>query len=154
MRLLIKPLIPRLKSASRLHSGPGRWIFDVLEVNDPPRRMTRTPGTTKRISLPRILLLIHHQVGPNSLWHSPKKNRTVVFIKEDPNNKTKARILLPLESTPLLSGNTKTSIRTKMTSPTLSATLVSRRAIMPTSALKKSQKTSICLNNFYVIDWG
>ena len=110
MKLLIRPLMPRPKPASRLHPERGRWILNALEVNGLPRRRIRTPGITKKISLPRIFLLIHRQVGPNPLWPSPRRNRTVVLAKEDPNNRAKDRILLPLASTPLLSG--KTRIRT------------------------------------------
>ena len=78
--------------------------------------MTRIPRTLKKISLPRIFLLMHHQVGHNSDQHSqPRRTRIVVFAKEDPNNKAKVRILLPLASMLLLSGKTRTTIRTKKT---------------------------------------
>ena len=60
MRLLIKPLMPRPRPAFRLHPGPERWIFDALEVNDLPKKMIKTPETMKRISLLRILLLMHY----------------------------------------------------------------------------------------------
>ena len=154
MRLLIRPLMPRPRPASRLHPGLGRWILNVLEVNDPPKRMTRTLGTTKRISFPRILLLMHHHVGPNPLWHSPRRTRTVILAKEDPDNRAKAKIPLPLASMPLLSGRTKIKIRTRKTSPTLSATLVSRKANMPTNLPRKSQKTTVGLDDLHVGNWG
>ena len=96
MRLLIKPLMPRLKPASKLHPGPGSCILDALVVNNLLRKKTKIPRISKRISFPRILLLMHHQVGPNPLWHSPRRNRIVVLAKEDPDNRAKARILLPL----------------------------------------------------------
>ena len=147
---MIKPLMPRPKPASRLHPGPKRWILDALVVNDPLKRRTRIPETLKRISFLRIFSLIHHQVGPNPLRHSPRKNRTVVLAKEDPDNKVKARIPLPLASTPLLSGRTRTKIRTRKTSPTLSATLISRKAITPTSVPRRSQKTSVSFNDLHV----
>ena len=142
----------KLRPAFRLHLGPERKIFDALEVNNLSKRMTRTPGTLKRISLSRIILLMHHPVGANPHQHSQKKTKTIVLIEKNPNNKAKAKILLPLASTPPLSERTKTRIRTKKTYPTLSATLVSRKVIIPTSILKKSQKTSVCLNNLHVGD--
>ena len=148
--MLIKPLMPRPKPASRLHSGRERWILNAPEVNSLPERRIRTLGITKRISFPRILLLIHRQVGPNPLWPSPRRNRTVVLAEENPDDRAKARILLPLASTPLLSGRTK--IRTKKTYPTLSATLASRKVIMPTSVPRRSQKTSVGLDDLYVGD--
>ena len=148
--MLIKPLMPRPKPASRLHPERGRWIFDALEVNGLPRRRIKTPGITKRISLPRILLLIHRQVEPNLLRPSPRRNRTIVLAKEDPDDKAKTRILLPLLSTPLLSRRIK--IRTKKTYPTLSAIPASRKVIMLTSVPKKSQKTNVGLDNLHVGD--
>ena len=150
MRLLIRPLMSRPKPASRLHPEPGRWILDTLEVNGLLRRRIRTPEITKRISFPRILLLIHRQVGPNPLWPSPRRNRTVVLAEENPDDRAKARILLPLASTPLLSGRTR--IRTRKTYPTLSATPASRKVIMPTSVPRRSQKTSVGLDDFHVGD--
>ena len=152
MRLLIKPLMPRPKPASRLHPEQGRWILDALKVNGLPRRRIRTPGITKRISLPRILLLIHRQMGLNPLRHSPRRNRTVVLAKEDPDDRAKARILLPLVSTPLLLGRTRTRIRIRKTYPIMSATPASRKVIMPTSVPRRSQKTSVGLDNFHVGD--
>ena len=140
------------RPASRLRLGPRRWILDALKVNDLPRRITRTPWTTKRISVPRILLLMHHQMEPNLLRHSPKKTRIVILAEENPDNRAKARIPLPLALMPLLSGKTRTKIRTRKTSPTLSATLVSRKTITPTSAPRRSQKTSVGLNNLHVGD--
>ena len=154
MRLLIKPLMWRSKPASRLYPGPGRWILNTLEVNDPLKKMTRILGTLKRISLPKILLLMQYHAGPNPHRHSLKRNRIVVLAKENPNNRAKTRIPLPLASMSLLSRRTRTKIRTRKISPTLSATLVSRNAIMPTSALRKSSKTSIGLDDLYVGDWG
>ena len=148
----MKPLKPRPRPAFRLHPGPGRWILNALKVNDPLRRMTRILGPLKGISLPRILLLMHYQVGPNLHQHSLRKNKIVVLVKEDPDNRAKARILLSLASTPLLSEKTKIRIKTRRTSPILSTTLVSRKAIMSTSAPKRSQKTSIGLINLYVDD--
>ena len=148
--MLIRPLMPRPKPASRLYPERKRWILDALEVNGLPRRRIRTPGITKRISLPRILLLIHRQVGPNPLRPSPKRNKTVVLTKENPDNRATARILLPLASTPLLSRRTR--IRTRKTYPTLSATPASKKIIMPTSVPRKSQKTSVGLNDFHVGD--
>ena len=154
MRLLIKPLMPRPKPAFRLHPGPGRWIFDAFVVNDPLRRRTKSLGISKKISLPRILLLMHHQTGPNPLWHSPKRDKTVVLVEENPDKRAKAKTPLPLASTPLQSGKTRTRIRTKKTSLTLSAILVSRKTTMPTSALRKSQKTSVGFDDLHVGDWG
>ena len=144
--------MPRPRPVSRIRPGPGRWILNAFEVNDPPRKMTRTPGTTKKISLLRILLLIHHQVGPNPLWHSSKRTKTVVLTKEDPNDRAKTKILLPLASMLLLSRRTRTRIRTRRTSPILNGTLVSKKPITPASALRKSQKTSVGLDNFHVGD--
>ena len=152
MRLLIKPLMPRPKPASRLYPGPGRWIFDASVVNDLPRRKIRTPGITKRISLPRILLLIYRQVGLNLLRHSSRRNRTVILAEENPNNRAKARILLLLTSMPLPSGKIRIRIRTRKTYPTLSATLANRKAIMPTSVPRRSQKTSVSLDDLHVGD--
>ena len=123
-----------------------------MEVNGLPRRKIRTSGITKRISLPRILLLMHRQVGLNPLRHSPRRNRTVVLAKEDPDNRAKARIFLPLASTPPPSGKIRIKIRTRKTYPTLSATLASRKVIMPTSVPRKSQKTSIGLDDLHVGD--
>ena len=139
--------MPRPKPAFRLHPGPGRWIINALKVNGPPKKMRKTPSTTKKISIPRFFLLIYHQVGPNPLRHSPKRTRTVILAKKNLDNRAKAKIPLPLVSMPLLSGKTWIRIRIRRTSPTLSATLVSRRAITPTNALKKKQKTSVGLNN-------
>ena len=153
MRLLIRLLMPRPKPASRLHPGLGRWILNALEINNLPKKMIKTPETTKRIIFPRILLLIHHQVGTNPLRHSPKRNKIVILIKKNLDNKAKAKILLPLALTPLLSERTRTKIRTTRTFPTLNATLISRKAITPTSALKRSQKTSVGLDNLYIGDW-
>ena len=150
--MLIKLLMPRPRLASRLHPEPGRWILDVREVNGLPRRRIRTPGITKRISLPRILLLMHHQVGLNPLRHSPRRNRTVVLAEEDPDNRAKARILLPLASTPLLLGRTRTRISTRKTYPILSATPASRKVIMPTNVPRRSQKTSVGLDDLHVGD--
>ena len=148
--MLIKPLMPRPKPASRLYLGRERWILDALEVNSLPKRRIKTPGITKRISLPRILLLIHRQVGPNPLRPSPRRNKTVVLAKEDPNDRAKARILLPLALTPLLSGRTR--IRTRKTYPTLNATSASRKIIIPTSVPRRSQKTSVGLDDLHVGD--
>ena len=149
--MLIKPLMPRPRPASKLHPGPGRWILNVFEVNIPLKRMTKIPGTSKKISLPRILLLMRHQAG-NPHQHSLRKNRIVVLAKKNLDIKAKARIPLPLASTPLLSRKTRIKIRTKKTSPTLSVTLVSRKAIMPTSAPKRSQKTSVSLDDLHIGD--
>ena len=153
MRLLIWSLMPRSRPASRLYLGPKRWIFNALEVNNPPRKMTKTLETMKRISLPRILLLIHYQMGPNPLWHILKRTRTVVLAKEDANDKAKARILLPLASIPPPSWRTRTKIRTKKTYLTLSATLISRKVIMLIIVPRESQKTSFGHDNFHVGDW-
>ena len=147
---MIRPFMPRPRPASRLYPRPGRWILDALKVNGQPRKRTRTPGTPRKISLPRIFLLMHHYLGLNPLLHSPRRNRTVVLAKEDPDNKAKARILLPLASTPLLSGRTR--IRTRKTYPTLSATPASRKVIMPTSVPRRSQKTSVGLDDLHVGD--
>ena len=152
MRLLIRLLMPRPKPAFRLHPEQERWILNALEVNGLPRRRIRTPRITKRISLPRILLLMHRQVGLNPLRHSPRRNRTVVLAKEDPNERAKAGILLPLASMPLLSGRTRTRIRTRKTYLILSATPASKKIIMPTSVPRRSQKTSVSLDNFHVDD--
>ena len=152
MRLLIKLLMPRPRPAFRLHPGPGRWILDAFKVNNPPRKMIRTPGTTKRISFSRIFLLMHHQVGPNLLWHSPKKTRTVVIAKENPDDRAKARIPLPLASMLLLLGRTRTKIRIRRTSPTLNTTIINKKAITPISAPRRSSKTSVSLDDFHVGD--
>ena len=152
MRLLIRPLMPRPRLASRLYLGPRRWILDALEVNDLLRKMTRTPGTTKRISLSKILPLMHYQVGPNPLWHSPKRTKTVVLAEENPDDKAKARIPLLLALMPLLSGKTRIKIRTRKTSLTLNATFVSRKTITPISAARRSQKTSVNLDNLHIGD--
>ena len=152
MRLFIKPLMPRPKPASRLYPGPGRWILDALVVNDPLRRRTKIPGILKRINLSKILLLMRHQAGPNPLQHSPRKNRIVVLAKENPDERAKDRILLPLASTPLPSDRTRTRIRTRKTYPILSATPASRKVILPTSVPRKSQTTSIGLDNLHVSD--
>ena len=148
--MLIRPLMPWPKPASRLHPERGRWIFDALKVNGLPKRRIKTPEITKKISLPRILLLIYRQVGLNPLRPSPKKNRTVVLAEEGPNDRAKDRILLLLASTPLLSG--KTRIKTRKTYPTLNATPASRKVIMPTRVPKRSQKTSVGLDDFHVGD--
>ena len=116
MSLLIKPLMQKSKLASRLYSEQERWIFDTFEVNGQPRKMIRTLRTLKKISLLRILLLIrhHHQVGPYPHWHSQlKRTRIIVFAREDPVNKAKARakIFLPPTSMPPLSGRIKTKTR-------------------------------------------
>ena len=154
MRLLIRSLMSRLRLASKLYPGPKRWIFDAFEINNPPRKMTRTPRTLKKISFLRILLLICHQVRPNPHQHSLKTIRTVVFAKKDLNDKAKTRILLPLVSTLLLSRKTRAKIRTKKTYPIFSATLVSKKVIMPINILRRSQKTCTGLDDLYVIDWG
>ena len=145
MRLLIKPLMPRPKLASRLNPELERWIFDALEVNNPQKRMTRTLGTTKRISLPKILLLMHYHMGLNPFQHSPRRTRTVILAKKDPDNKAKARILLPLVLTLLPLGKRKTYL-------TLNATLVSKKVIMPTSTPRKSQKTNVGHDDLYIGD--
>ena len=95
---------------------------------------------------------MHHQVESNPLWQNLRKTKTVVLAKQDPNDRAKAKIPLPLASMPLLLGRTRTKIRTKRTSLTLSATLVSRKAITPISAPRKSQKTSVSLDDFHVGD--
>ena len=146
--------MPRPKPVFRLHPGSGRWILDALVVNNLLRRKTKIPRISKRISLPRILLLMHHQARPNILRHSPRRNRIVVFTKENLNDRAMARILLPLASTPLLSGKTRTKIRTRKTYLILNATPLSKKIIMPTNVPRKSQKTSVSLDNFYVGDWG
>ena len=154
MRLLIRPLMPRPKPTSRLYPESERWIFNALNVNDPPKKMTRTLKTTKRISLPRIFLLMHNQVGLNPFRHSPWKTRIAVLFEENPDDKAKARIFLSLISTPPPSGKTRTRIRIKKTYPILSATLISRKIIMPISVLRKSQKTRVSLDDVHVGDWG
>ena len=140
MRLLIKSLMSRPRPASKLHPGPEKRIFNALKVNDLPKKMTRTLETLKKISLSKILLLMRHQMGPNPHWHSPKRTRTVIFAKKDPNNKAKARILLQLASMPPLSGKTRTKIRIRKIYSTLSAILISRKIIMPTSISKRAKK--------------
>ena len=95
---------------------------------------------------------MHHQVRPHPLQYSPRKNKIVVLAKENLDNKANARILLPLASKLLLSGRTRTKIRIRKISPTLSATFVSRKTITPTSAPRRSQKTSVGLDNLYVGD--
>ena len=144
--------MPRPRPVSKLYQGPEKWTFDALKVNNPSRKMTKTSKTLKRISFPRILLLMHYQVRPNPYRHSPRKTKTVVLAEEDPDDKPKARILLPLALTPLLSRRKKTKIRTKKTYPTLSTILVSKKIIMPTNVLRRSQKTSAGLGDFHVGD--
>ena len=95
---------------------------------------------------------MHHQVELNPLRHSPRRNRTVVLAEEDPDDRAKARILRPLALTPPPSGKTRIKIRTRKTYPTLSATLASRKAIMPTSVPRRSQKTSVGLDDLHVGD--
>ena len=102
--------------------------------------MTRTLRTMKRISLPKILLLMHHQVRPNPLRHSPRRTRTVVLAEENPNNKAKTKILLPLALMPPSLGRIKTRTKTRKTYLTLSATLVSRKVIMLIIVRKKAKK--------------
>ena len=150
MRLSIRLLMPRPRPAFRLYSGPKRRIFDVFKVNNPPRKITKTLGTMKRISVCKIFLLIHYQVGPNLFQYTPRKTRTVVFAKENPDDKAKARIRLPLASMPPPSGKIRTRIRIKKTYPTLSTTIVSRKVIMPTNVARRSQKTSVGLDVLYV----
>ena len=144
--------MPRPKPASRLYPGPRRWILNALVVNNPLRKRTKILGILKRINFPRIFLLIRHQAGPNPHRHSLKRNRIVAFVKEGPDDRAKARISLSLVSMPLQSEKTRTRIRTKKTFPTLSITLVSRKVTMPTSAPRRSQKTSIDLDNLHVGD--
>ena len=150
MRLLIRPLMSRPRPASKLHSGPEKWIFNAFEVNNLPRKMTRTSKIMKKISFPRILLLMHHQIGPNPLRHSLKRTKTVVSAKENPDNKAKARIFLPLALMPPLSGRTKTKIRIRKIYPSLSGILVSRKVIMLITVPKKCQKTSVGLDDLYI----
>ena len=142
--------MPKLRPASRLYPRPEWLIPNALKINDPLRKMTRTLETSKRRSFPKILLLMRHQMGPNPHRHSPKRTRIVVLAEEDPNNKAKARILLPLTSMPLLSKRTRTKIKTWKIYPTLSAIFVSRKVIMPISVSRKSQKTSVSLHDFHV----
>ena len=92
---MIKLLMPRPRPASRLHPGREKWIFNALKVNGLLRKKIRTPEITKRISFPRILLQMHRQVGLNPLRHSSRRNRIVVLAEEDPDDRAKARILLP-----------------------------------------------------------
>ena len=143
--------MPRPRPAFMLYPRPERWIFNALKVKDPPRRMAKTPETLKKISFPRILRLMRHQVRPNSHQHSPKKTRTVVFIKENPNNKAKARILLLLASTPPLSGKTRTKIRIRKTYPVLSVTIVSKKIIIPANIPRRSQKLASILTTSTLI---
>ena len=146
MRLLIRPLMLRPRPASRLHPRSERWILNAFKANNPPRKMTRIPETLKRISLPRIILLMRHQIGPNPYPYSPRKTKTVILVEENPNDKAKAIILLPLASTPPVSR------RTRKIYWILSTTLVSKKIIMPTSISKRSQKTSIDLDDLHVGD--
>ena len=86
----------------------------------PTKKNDKDSRTLKKISLPKIFLLTlhHHQVGPNSHWHSlPRKIKTVVLAKKDLIVKVKARnrILLPTVLAPLLSGRTKLKIRIRIT---------------------------------------
>ena len=139
----------RLRQASRLHLKQGRQIFDIFNGNGQLRRMTRILRTLKRISLSKILLLIchHHQLGPNYYWYNQlRKTRIVVFVRKDfiVKVKAKVRILLLLASTLLPSRRTK--IRTRR------ILLVRKKVIMLTSILKKSQKTSVGLDNLHVND--
>ena len=146
---------PRL--ASRLNPKQEKWIPNTLKVNNQLKKMTRTPRTLKRISFFRIFLLIrhHHQVGLNSHWYSQqRKTRTIVFAGKNPINKAKVRtrILLPPASMALPSEKTK--IKTKRTYLILSTTIVSKRATMPISVLKRSQKTSVDIDDLHIGDWG
>ena len=101
--------------------------------------MTKTPKTIKRISLSKNFRLMYYKVGPNTHYHSqPKMIKIVVFAKENPNDKVKARIFLSLASLPPLSKRIRTKIRTKKTYLTLSPTFVSRKIIIPTIVPKKS----------------
>ena len=152
MRLLIRPLMPRPKPASRLYPGPEKSIFDALEVNNPSKKMTRTLETLKRISFPRILLLIRHQVRLNPHRHSPIKTRIVILAKKNHDNKVKAKIFLPLASMLLLSGSSKIRIRRRKTYLILSAILVSKNLIMLISVPRRSQKTSVGLDDLYIDD--
>ena len=87
---------------------------------------------------------------PNFCQHSqPRNTRIIVLAKKDPNNKIKARILLPLALMPPLLRKIKTKIRTRKIWPILSAIIVSRKVIMPTNISKKSQKTSVSLDNLH-----
>ena len=95
---------------------------------------------------------MRYQAGSNFHRHSLRRNRIVVLVKKNPDNRAKAKIPLPLASTPLLSGKTRSKIRTRRTSLTLSLILVSRKAIMPISNPRKSQKTSVGLDNLHVGD--
>ena len=152
MKLLIRSLMSRPRLASRLHPRLERWLLDALEVNNPLKKMTKTSGTMKRISLSRIFLLMHHQEELNPLRHSPRRTKTVVLAEKNLNNKAKARILLLLVSTPLPSGKTKIKIRTRKTYLILSATYVSRKIIIPTNVPRISQKTSVGLDNLHFGD--
>ena len=147
---MIKLLMPSPRPASKLHLGQERWILNALKVNGLLKRRIKILEITKKISLPRILLLIHRQVGLNPLWHSQERNITIVLAEEYPDDRAKARILLLLASTPLPSGKTRIKIRTRKTYPTLSAIFANKKAIIPTSVRKKSQKTSVSLDHLYV----
>ena len=148
-----KTINAKAKASLQDQSGTSKIDFWCSHGQQSTKKDDKNSRDTKRISLPRIFLLMHYQVGPNLLWQSPRKTRTVVLTKENPKNRVKARILLPLVSTPLLSGKTRTRRRTRKTSLILSATLISRKAITPTSTSKKSQKTSVGLGNLHVGDW-
>ena len=87
---------------------------------------------------------------PNPHRHSSRKTITIVLLKKNPDNKAKARIPLPLASTPMVSGIIR--IRSRKTHQTLNAILVNRKVIIPISVLRRSQKTSVGLNNLYVGD--
>ena len=152
MRFLIKPLMPRPRPISSLHPGLARSILNALEVNNPSRKIIRTLRIMKKISLFRIFLLMHHQVGLNPLRHSSRRTKTVVLAKKNLDNKAKIRILLLLASTPPPSRRTKTRIRTRKIYPILNTTLVNRKVIMLTSVPKKSHKTSVGLDNLHVGD--
>ena len=88
---------------------------------------------------------MHHQVEPNSRRHSPKRTRTIVFAKEDPDNKAKAKILLPLASLPPLLKKTRTRIRTKKAYPTLSATLVSKKSLYQQISQERAKELALVM---------
>ena len=95
---------------------------------------------------------MRYQIGLNPHRYSLRRNKIVVLNKENPNDRAKARMFLPLASTPLLSGKTRIKTMTKKISLTLNIIFVSIKAIMLINAPRKDQKTSVGLDNLHVGD--
>ena len=126
---------------------PATWTQSVLKGTDPLGRRRRTP--VERISPPTPPLLTH-LVGnrhlPLSRPSPPTRKRTTAEALGVEGDEAKTH--LRRASMP--------SQRRRKTSPKLSASTAGRRAILPTGALKRrnrSQKTSIGLGDLHVDDW-